>query len=491
MEQAKSISNYHNDRQDIIDSAVSNVDFETILNVKNLSVNQRLNAFFHNQIKTKIGLRNYLYHIQNIIFSSFSKNNLAVIGNGFEDVDIIREKYNFFIQNILRDTWKNNDVSIKYFYINNGQLKEVVNNTTHFDEKPSSQIIYFNDATSKQTFDNFVASDENSTALSVCKSLACYSKEELVNAGSIVLLYGDAGTGKSHLVSAINTFYSSKGGQVFSISSGNFIRKYGEAVKTQNVATFQENIMKNEIIIIEDIDQLIGKNGTLAEIQKIINLAIDEKKYILLTSRVLPNDICEASVVLKNIISNAVSIKLKKQQNALKTSIAVNYICEKNIGVPISIVRDLVVNLDCNARELKNYIKKLAIVQSIRKIELNTSLAFEILTDDICQNQKKKKTITNEEIIELVAGYYGLQPNDLKSAIKQKDICKARSIAMYLMRDVNSANFQEIGKILNRNHSTVISGIKNVEKWLEEDKKIPGEIAELRNGLQKNKTNLF
>ncbi|GEM_PF-3096624 len=461
-----------------------------VLDVKNLEINQKLNSFFHQQIKAKIGLRNYLYHLQKIIFSSFSKNNLAIIGNNYEDIENVKERYHFHICEILKDTWKNNTINARYFYIQNGQMKEVVKNET-FNEKPNSQVIYFNEATEKQTFENFVVSEENATALEICKSIACYSQKELVNAGSVVLLYGEAGTGKTHLINAISGFYSSQGGRVFTISSNNFVRKYGEAVKTQNVFSFQDNIIQNEIIIIDEIDQLIGKNGTLTELQKIVNLAMEENKYIVFTSKIAPNAMQDKSIILKNILANAITLKLKTQQNALKTTIAMNYICDKNMNVPISIIRDLVVALDCNVRELKNYIKKLAIVQSIRKIEINTSLAFEILADDIQQDKKKKKVITNEEIVDLVANYYNLQSNDLKSSIKQKNVCKARSIAMYLMRDINSANFQEIGKILNRNHSTIISGIKNVEQWLNEDKKLPSEIADLRSGLQKVCGSLF
>ena len=349
---------------------------------------------------------------------------------------------------------------------------------SNFLEKPNSKVFFFNEAGNKYNFDNFVSSEENITALEVCQSIACYTDEELVAGGSVVYIYGSNSTGKTHLVNAVCNFYSEKGGKVCNMTADGFLRKYVDAVQKQDVFNFQDNILKNEIIIIDDIDDLIGKNGTLAEMKKIINMAIEGKKYVILTSNFAPNQFFNKSASLSDILSNAMSLKLKDHKDALKTQIAMNYICEKNLNVPISIVRDLVVNFNCNVRELKNYIKKLAIVQSIRKFELNSNLAMEILADDI-QQKASHKIVLNEEIIEIVAEYYKLSAQDLSSKIKRENVCRARNVAMYMMKKINSANFQEIGRLLNRNHSTIISGLKNVEMWIQNDKHIPSEIADL------------
>ena len=210
-------------------------------------------------------------------------------------------------------------------------------------------------------------------------------------------------------------------------NANTFLRQYIDAVQKQNVFNFQDNILQNEVIIFDDIDDLIGKVGTLSEMQKLIATAIESRKYVVLTSKISPNILSEKNNCFKNILSNAISIKLQKQQDALKTQIAMQYIYENNMNVPISIIRDLVVTLDCNVRELKNYIKKLAIVQSIRKFELNTSLALEILSDDVNKKDvsKIKKQFSNEEIIDIVANYYHLSLKDISSKIKRVSVCRA------------------------------------------------------------------
>ena len=460
---------------------VSNDNFnQIILDEKNIDINQKLNTFLHSNIKEIIGIRSYLYHFQNIIFTALNKNSLAIIGTDVNNITNICEKYNFQICKIVRETWKNSNIKIKYFYIKDGRLQEITFES-NFIEKPNSQTIEFSSNKANYTFENFISSEENNTALEICQSIACYSNKELVYGGSVVFLHGEGSTGKTHLVNAITNFYSEKGGKVYTTNANTFLRQYIDAVQKQNVFNFQDNILQNEVIIFDDIDDLIGKVGTLSEMQKLITTAIESRKYVVLTSKISPNILSEKNNCFKNILSNAISIKLQKQQDALKTQIAIQYIYENNMNVPISIIRDLVVTLDCNVRELKNYIKKLAIVQSIRKFELNTSLALEILSDDVNKKDvgKIKKQFSNEEIIDIVANYYHLSSKDISSKIKRESVCRARNVAIFFMRKINSANFQEIGQILNRNHSTIIAGLKNIDLWIQNDKALPSELADI------------
>ena len=459
-------------------STNSNILSKIIFNEKNIEVNQKLNNYLHQKLKSAVGLRNYLYNLQNVVFNAFNKNTLMVICNNNKYAVNVYEKYNSVIINIINSTWQNFNINIKYFFIDNGKLVELINNT-NFVEKAQSKVLYFNEQKKNQTFENFISSEENSTALEVCQSLACYIEKELVQSGSVVLLYGEESTGKTHLMNSISNFYTSKGGKVLYITATTFLRNYIEAVQKQEVFKFQDDILQNEIIIIEDIDELKGKNGTLLEMQKIVSNAINERKYIVLTSKITPNLLSETNNTLRSILSNAISLKLQSPKEALKMSIAVNYIYEKNFNIPIAVVKGLIENLKCNIRELRNYIKKLAIVQSINKFELNTNFALQILEDDIEKKEKTNVKITNSEIVEKIAEFYNLKKEDIKSKIKTDKICKARNIAMYFMKKVNSANFQEIGREINRNHSTVISGLKNINIWLKTDKKFPAELADI------------
>lgn len=358
-------------------------------------------------------------------------------------------------------------------------IMQLCNNTSDFVEKPKNEILYFNEHFHEKTFKNFVCSNENMTAFEVCRSIACASEKELIQSGSVVLLHGNESVGKTHLLQAINNFYQSAGGKVIYFKASNFLRTYVEAVQRQTSFLFQDNVLSNEIIIIDDIDDLIGKNGTLQILKQIISLAIETKRFVVLSSTVAPNDLIEKNTLFKSILSNAMSLKIDNQKNDLKMHIAMNYIAEKHMNIPISIVKDLILHLDCNTRELKNYIKKLAVVQSIRKFEINSALALEILKDDV-GNDIKNKNISNEQIVAIVAEYYSTTTEALRSKIKTAEICHARNVAILFMRNLNNANLLEIGKVLNRTHATIIASLKNMEKWLDNDKKLPSELAEIK-----------
>ena len=119
-------------------------------------------------------------------------------------------------------------------------------------------------------------------------------------------------------------------------------------------------------------------------------------------------------------------------------------------------------------------------MQSIRKFDLNLTLALEILQDDINNDMYMKKAISNEKIVEIVSEYYKLNPNELCSKIKTTNVCRARNVAILLMRQINSSNFQEIGRVLNRKHTSIMASLKNVETWLDNDAKLPAELADLK-----------
>ncbi len=475
--------------------------------LKTSNVCEKLNTYMHREIKVRIGVRNYLLNFKNVIFFPYNKSMIILCKN-HKDAYIVNDKYNYYLTKIIHETWKEKNVQIKFYFINenNSDLRniDIYSNFDYFTnkfsdliasniivelqiknevffEKPKSEVIFFNETIQKQTFDNFIQSQENITAYEVCQSICCANDKELVQSGSVVCIYGDTSTGKTHLLNSIKNFYQTAGGKVFYTTASHFLRLYVDSVQKKVGFSFQDNILSNEIIMIDDIDELIGKNGTLQALKQIILLAIETKRFIVLTSKQSPKMLSEKNTIYKDILSNVMSLKITEQQIETKAQIAINYIVEKNMNIPISIVKDLILRLDCNVRELKNYIKKLSIVQSIRKFELNSTLALEILQDDINNNVCMKQHISNEKIVSLVAEYYKLSPDDLCSKIKTNSVCRARNVAILLMRQMNSCNFQEIAQILNRTHASIIASLKNIEKWLDNDKRLPAELADLRS----------
>jgi chromosomal replication initiator protein len=468
------------------------------------NIYEKLNIFLQTKLKNKIGVRNYLLWFKNVVFLP-KKDVLAVVCNDEKNANIIYEKYMFTLTQITNETWKGKNVVVKIYFstsnsvfeqfcddvftysdvfdklCNEQQILELRNsNNSVFLEKPNSEVIYFNEKNYNKTFKNFITSEDNIMAYEICQSISCANEKELVQSGSIVALYGETSVGKTHLLDSIQNFYQSAGGKVLYLTASNFLREYVNSVQKQLSFSFYDNILANEIILIDNIDDLIGKSGTLQALKQVFTLAVERQRFVVISSKLTPTLLFEKSNTLKDILSTSITVKIPKQDNDLKTKIAINYIAEHNLNVPISIVRDLILRLNCNIRELKNYIKKLAIVQSIRKFELNLTLALEILQDDITVKKENVKRISNEEIVRFVAEYYKTTADVLKSKIKTTDVCRARNIAILMMRTKNSANLQEIGCVLNRTHGSIIASLKTIESLLDIDKKLPAELADLR-----------
>src|SRR5574344_580003 len=115
-----------------------------VFNSKSININQKLNTFLHSQLKSSVGVRDYLYNLQNIIFTAMDKNTLGVICENKDNGEKINDRYNTRIYGLVQETWKNTKIKIKYFYIQDGRAKEIVQET-NFVEKPSSKVIYFNE----------------------------------------------------------------------------------------------------------------------------------------------------------------------------------------------------------------------------------------------------------------------------------------------------------------------------------------------------------
>ena len=453
---------------------------------QNSTINDKINIFFHSKLKEKIGIRNYIRNFQDVFFLAVDKTTFGIICNNIDDAKNIYERFGLKINNLIISIWKNKNIKQKYYYRNQENIIEI-KMESEFVEKIEHEVVNFDDKNNKQTFENFISAEENKTAFELCKSIACASKNELVNAGSIVLLYGETSTGKTHLLNAISNFYQQLGGKVCCLTSVNFLQKYVDAVKKQDCFSFQDKILQNDIILIDNIDNLFGKNGTLLALKQLLYFAVEQQKYIVLTSRFNVNKLSTSSNIFKTILSNAISLELKAPNNETKTRILMKYITEYNKNLSILLAKSLVEQSNCNVCELKNYIKKLSIIQKVKQFEISPALAHSILKDEIGNNNNHNNhnIHSNEQIIECVAKFYKFKAEDLTSKIKTSNVCLARNIAMFLMRDLNSSNFQEIGRILNRNHSTIISGIKNIENLLDNDKQLPSIIAEIKDIIAK------
>ena len=310
-------------------------------------LSSKINLVFHSKIKNVVGIRKYIRNFKDVFFTAIDKTTFGIICDKIENAKNLYENFGLTINNLIFEIWKNNNIKKKYFYREQDNIIEIeVNN--ELGEKSENEIVNFNENNNSQTFDNFITSNENITIYELCKSIACANDKEFIGSGSIVHLYGETSTGKTHLLNAISNFYQKLGGKVCYFTSSSFLRQYINSVKKQDCISFQDKILQNDIILIDNIDNLVGKNGTLTALKQILSFALEQQKYVVLTSKLNSTFLSTNSNTLKNILSKAISLELKPVDVDTKTKIIMRYIAEKNKNLSISLAQPIVEQMNCN-----------------------------------------------------------------------------------------------------------------------------------------------
>lgn len=429
-------------------------------------------------MKAKIGIRNFLIYFKNTTFASINANTLGVY---IESQQQGKACINFIsaLQEIAKETWQSNTIGVQL----------VLPNGSFFTDSPDIEdgsVTYFNDQKEVFTFDTLAEGNENIEAISAAKSIACFDSNNIINSGSATFIHGIEGTGKTHVVKAIENYYKGEGGSVLYINANSFLKQYVNSARNGSTFTFQDGVLNHDIIIIEDIHNILSKPGTMLAIENLATQIAELGKYLVLTSRQTPIESSSTNINIKNILSNAICISMQPSGKELKRKILINYIIRSNFNIPISVAEGIIDVADINIKELKSLIKKLSIVQSVRKIELNFNLAMEILSDQLqSANEHKANVLQVGDIISSVAIFYQLDQSALFSKIKTANVCNARNVAMYLLFHMKSMCYQEIARLFQKNHSTVIAGIKSVSDKLKTDSKLPSQMADIAKEIAK------
>jgi chromosomal replication initiator protein len=450
------------------------------------TVENKVQNFFEQKLKEKIGIRNFLYFFQDVLFQTRQNNILKIITNSQNSAKNIADKFLCSIEDIVKENWSGYNISIKLSYFENNNEIDFDNIDNLKQDQLKNNIIKFHEHKNNFNFTNFIGHSSNLEALQVCKSIACAITEQLIDPGSVIYLNGSS-CGKTHLIKAIENYYTSVGGKAFYTNATNLMRTYVDAIKKGDAFFLYDKILSHEIILIDDIDELIGRNGTSNAVLKIVNQACERGKYVVLTSCKSSNEISNASQAIKSLIANAIEFNIKPIDNELKRKIIINDILQNDYNIPLSILDSVLSRFTGTIIQLKAAIKKLSIIQSVKKYELNSDLALELLSEHLEPTENRggflNNDITCENIIKVVANFYSLESEFLKSKIKSANVSFARKVAAYLIYNIKHITYHEIGIKLCKSHSSIIESVKKIEQMISTDKSLAGQIASIKAAI--------
>lgn len=321
----------------------------------------------------------------------------------------------------------------------------------------------------KYTFDTFVVGSNNKLAHAASVAVA-ESPGEVYNP---LFIYGGVGLGKTHLMHSIAHFVIQKRPQskVLYVTSEYFTNELIESIRNGNNSTmskFREKYRNIDVLLIDDIQFIIGKESTQEEFFHTFNALHGAKKQIIISSDKPPKDMEILEDRLRSRFEWGLIVDISSPD--FETRMAILRKKEELDGYQIDdqVIEYIAQNVKSNIRELEGSLNKIMAYANLENREINLALAEKVLKDIISPNQKR--TITPELIINIVAEHFDLTPSDLTGNKRSSKIAFPRQIVMYLCRQMTETTLKIIGDSLGgRDHTTIMSGINKIEREVEEN----------------------
>lgn len=398
----------------------------------------------------------------------------------------IDEHFNGLITRSITDVL-GNDAKLTYVISEDIPVVETRNNgngyiSSNAAEKPKIKHSFESNLNPRYTFDNFIKGEGNQLARAAAGAISDNPGGTSFNP---LFLYGGVGLGKTHLIQAIGNqivknFPEKK---VIYLSSDIFTVEFVESIQTNKVNEFSNFYRSMDVLIIDDIQFLIGKEKTQDLFFHIFNTLHQSRKQIILSSDKPPKD-------LKGLDERLISrfqwgLTADIQPPELETRIAILKRKAESYGMVVSneILEYIASNITSNIRELEGCLIKLLASVSLSSKEITFDLAKktvkEIATD------RKTSTLTIETITKVVCEHLGVAENKIRDKTRKKEIVLARQIAMYLSKELTLSSLKTIGLHFGgRDHSTVIHACNSIEDMKIKDFTLNNVIDEIRNKVE-------
>jgi chromosomal replication initiator protein len=312
---------------------------------------------------------------------------------------------------------------------------------------------------SRYTFDTFIVGPSNQFAHAACRAVA----EAPSRSYNPLFIYGGVGLGKTHLMHAIGQYvlHHDPSTRLTYISSERFMNEMINALRYDRILEFRERYRSVDILLVDDIQFVSGKEGTQTEFFHTFNALYDAQKQIVLSSDHPPHEIPALEERLRSRFEWGLIADI--QPPDIETRVAILKRKAEAEGIPVadSVAMYIAGRIKSNIRELEGSLIRLIAYASLTGREISLELTQEVLKNVIDQDAK---AVTIETIQRFVSDYYQLKVADLKSRNNSKSVAMPRQIAMYLCKSLTNASLPEIGRSFGgKHHSTVIHSIKKVE----------------------------
>ena len=336
----------------------------------------------------------------------------------------------------------------------------------------------------KYTFDTFVIGSNNRFAHAASVAVAESPGKEY----NPLFLYGGVGLGKTHLMHSVAHYILQKDPtkKVLYVTSEVFTNELIDSIRNGNntsMTKFREKYRNIDVLLIDDVQFIIGKESTQEEFFHTFNALHSANKQIIISSDRPPKDMETLEARLQSRFEWGLIADISSPDYETRMAILRKKEELDGYNIDDEVIRYIATNIKSNIRELEGALNKLVALSNLENREITISMAEEVLKDIISPNSKRE--VTPQVILDVVAEHYGVSSNDIIGGKRNSEIVVPRQIVMYLCREITDTSYKAIGILLgNRDHSTIISGDNKVrDKLAAGDTSLKSNIDTIRKKL--------
>ncbi|MCD8144415.1 MAG: chromosomal replication initiator protein DnaA [Oscillospiraceae bacterium] len=382
--------------------------------------------------------------------------------------DIITSRYQELIEKHLFEIFGTETVLV---ILREGELE------AHRAQNPENKNLLF--GSMEYTFDSFVVGSSNRFAYNAAMAVA----NKPGNTYNPLFIYGPSGLGKTHLLYAIaNRIQKTKPDlRICYVKGDQFTNELVQSIGHGTNAEFREKYRECDLLLMDDVQFIAGKDQTQIEFFHTFNTLYEAKKQIVLTADHAPNELNRLEERLCTRFQQGLLADIQPPDYETRMAIIKNKAMSMGLDLPESVAEYIAENITSNVRQLEGTVRKILAYQELMGSNLDIDTVIRAIRDLI--RERNEFVPSPDEIIEETAKFYGLNPQEIKGLSRTKEINTARQISMYLIRHITTLSLKEIGRVFNRDHSTVMHAIEKVERLVKENRDTAEIIKDIKANL--------
>jgi len=327
----------------------------------------------------------------------------------------------------------------------------------------------------KYNFNSFIVGPFNELAYAVSQAIIANPGQNY----NPFFVYGGTGLGKTHMIQAIGNTIKSKhpNKKIYYVSLEKFAIDYINSIQNKNPNVFKEKYRKYDVIIMDDVQFISGKDKTQEELFHLFNIFYENNKQIIFSSDKHPNFIQGLEERLQSRFASGMTVQIVEPDYESRIAIIKAKFESTNCIVEDAVVSYLAEILNGNIRELEGSLNTIICQTQLK----NKSLSLVEIKALIKNNIKPKKTVSVKDIVDVIAEYYSISGGAIYEKTRRKEVVKARQVAMYLLREDFNISYPLIGdKLGGRDHTTAIHSHLKIKEDLKTDPALLQEIEKIR-----------